>query len=145
MGLGGFKTYFGLWFYQGALLTDPQGVLVNAQEGKTKAMRQWRMQSAKEIRVRTIKTYVKEAIALAQQDKTIKADRAKPLIIPAQLQQALSQNKKAKTAFDKLTKGRQREYADYISDAKRNETKAKRLAKILPMIAAGAGLNDKYR
>ena len=145
VGLGGFKTYFGLWFYQGALLADPQSVLINAQEGKTKAMRQWRMRSAKEIKVRTIKAYVKEAITLAQQGKSIKVDRSKPLSIPVQLKQALSQNKKAKTAFDKLTRGRQREYAEYISDAKRDETKQKRLVKIIPMITAGAGLNDKYR
>ena len=40
-----------------------------------------------------------------------------------------------------------REYtrAEYISDAKRDETKVKRLAKIMPMIQEGKGLNDKYR
>jgi uncharacterized protein YdeI (YjbR/CyaY-like superfamily) len=43
VGIAGFKSYFGLWFHQGALLKDPKKVLMNAQEGKTKAMRQWRM------------------------------------------------------------------------------------------------------
>lgn len=40
VGIGGFKQYFGLWFFQGALLEDAGGRLVNAQEGKTKALRQ---------------------------------------------------------------------------------------------------------
>ena len=39
----------------------------------------------------------------------------------------------------------QREYAEYVSAAKRDDTKQKRIDKILPMIASGAGLNDKYR
>ncbi len=50
-----------------------------------------------------------------------------------------------KKAFDAMTPGKRREYADHISEAKRTETKTSRLAKILPMIAAGAGLHDKYR
>ena len=39
----------------------------------------------------------------------------------------------------------QREYADYVAAAKRDETKQRRIDKILPMIAKGVGLNDKYR
>ena len=50
VGLGAFKSYFGLWFFQGALLPDPHGVLVNAQSGKTKALRQWRFESGEEIK-----------------------------------------------------------------------------------------------
>lgn len=145
VGLGGFKSYFGLWFFQGALLEDKQQVLINAQDGKTKAMRQWRMKSAKEIKPRFIRAYVKEAMLLAEQGKSIKTDRAKALIVPSQLKEALSQNEKAQAAFDALTKGRQRDYADYISEAKREETKAKRLERIMPMIVAGKGLNDRYR
>ncbi len=41
VGVGAFKSYFGLWFHQGALLKDDNNVLINAQEGKTKALRQW--------------------------------------------------------------------------------------------------------
>lgn len=65
VGVAVFKSYFGLWFFDGARLADKEGVLVNAQEGKTKAMRQWRMTLAKEIRPALVKAYVREAIALA--------------------------------------------------------------------------------
>lgn len=33
VGIGSFKSYFGLWFFQGALLNDDNNVLINAQEG----------------------------------------------------------------------------------------------------------------
>jgi uncharacterized protein YdeI (YjbR/CyaY-like superfamily) len=145
VGLAGFKSYFGIWFFQGALLSDKDDVLVNAQEGRTKAMRQWRFASSKEIKARQIKAYIKEAIQLQEQGKEIKADRSKPIVLPPQLMKALAMNKNAKCAFEELTQGKQREYTDYIAEAKRDETKAKRLEKILPMIAACIGLNDNYR
>ena len=64
VGIGGFKSYFGLWFFEGAALEDKEEVLINAQPGKTKMLRQWRMTSVKEIRPAVIKKYVKEAAAL---------------------------------------------------------------------------------
>jgi len=145
IGLGAFKSYVGLWFFQGGLLKDPNKVLTNAQPGKTKAMRQWRFTSAKDIKITPIKAYIKEAIALADSSKEIRADRSKPVTIPPELRAALAKNKKASTAFKDLTKGKQREYADYVADAKRAETKQSRLRKILPMISRSNGLNDKYR
>lgn len=146
-GVAGFKDYFALWFHQGALLSDPDGVLVNAQEGRTKALRQWRMTSAKAIKVRAIKAYVKEAVEHVRAGKAITPDRAKALVLPPELVDALAlkKNAKAKAAFDALPKGKQREYADHIAEAKKPETKARRLEKALPMIAAGKGLHDKYR
>jgi len=143
--LGAFKSYVGVWFHQGAQLSDPKGVLVNAQTGKTKAMRQWRFENDKDIKPRILASYLKEACAIEDAGKAIKPDRAKPLALPPELTAALAKNPKTKTAFNAMTKGKRREYADYIADAKRAETKARRIEKIMPMIAAGAGLNDKYR
>lgn len=145
VGIGAFKSYFGLWFFQGALMSDDDKVLINAQEGKTKGLRQWRMSSKTEIKARAIKAYVKEAIDLQRSGQQIKVDRTKPLVIPPELEQALGKSKKAQAGFAKLTKAKQRDYAEYISEAKRAETKKRRLQKIIPMIQRGGGLNDKYR
>ncbi|MGI9517579.1 MAG: YdeI/OmpD-associated family protein [Pirellulaceae bacterium] len=145
VGIGAFKSYVGLWFFQGALLDDTNEVLINCQDGKTKAMRQWRFGSGKEIKVRSIKSYIKEAIELAKQGREIKPERGKPVVMPPKLKSALKENKKAGAAFEKLSLGKRREYAEYIAEAKRDDTKVKRLAKIMPMIVAGQGLNDKYR
>lgn len=143
--IGGFKSYFGLWFHQGALLKDDNNVLLNAQEGKTKALRQWRMTSGKDIKPAIIKRYIDEAIALVDHGREIKATRGQPVDVPPELKNALRRTKGATAAFKKLRQGLQREYAEYVSSAKRDDTKAKRITKILPMIQAGVGLNDKYR
>ncbi len=62
VGIGAFKSYFGLWFFKGAALKDEQGVLINGQPGKTKDLRQWRMTSPGDIKPSVIKRYVKEAM-----------------------------------------------------------------------------------
>ncbi len=145
LGIGAFKSYFGLWFHQGALIDDAEDVLINAQDGKTKAMRQWRMKSAADIKPALIRRYAKQAIKNAAAGKEIKPARGAPVAVPPPLKAALAKDKKAGAAFKALTPGKRREYADYVAEAKRDDTKLRRIEKILPMIAAGAGLNDKYK
>ncbi|MEM1186680.1 MAG: DUF1801 domain-containing protein [Planctomycetota bacterium] len=145
VGLAAFKAYVGLWFHQGALLSDPKGVLINAQEGKTKALRQWRFTKPSEIKPRIIASYVNEAIELQRSGRDLKPDRAKPVSIPDELAEALRVDKKANASFDKLAKGKQREFADHVSEAKKQETRLKRAAKAIGLLREGKGLNDKYR
>lgn len=146
VGMAAFKNYCGLWFFQGALLKDTQKVLMNAQEGKTKAMLQWRFSSIEEINSELIKEYVLEAIENQKQGKEIKPQRnKKPLIIPELLQKELDSNSALKDNFESFTLSKKREYADYISEAKREATKQSRLEKIIPIILEGKGLYDKYK
>ena len=145
VGIGAFKEFVSVWFFQGALLRDEQGVLVNAQEGRTRAMRQWRFQAAEEIDEPMLRAYVDESIENQRQGKAIKAEKKKPVEVPDELAGALAEDGVAGERFDALTPGKQREYTEYIVEAKRAETRTRRLEKILPMIRAGQGLNDRYK
>lgn len=146
LGLGAFKEHFCLWFHQGVFLKDEHQLLMNAQENKTKAMRQMRFESKADINEAAVLTYVKEAIANQRLGKEIKPLRkSKPVVIPSELKEKLSSNAELNTSFKTLTPGKQREYCDYISEAKREATKQSRLEKITPMIIQGVGLNDKYK
>ncbi len=145
VGMSAFKNHAGVWFFQGALLKDHYEVLINAQEGKTKALRQWRFQSIEEINDKKVLEYVDEAIKNEKQGKKIPISRNAKWEVPTALKEALKNNKKASEAFENLTKGRQKEFAEYISSAKREATVASRIQKIIPMIESGIGLNDKYR
>ena len=145
VGIGAFKHHFGIWFFQGALLNDDFNLLENAQEGKTKALRQMRFTSMDDIDAEKIGLYIKEAMKLVDEGKEIKPNRNKPIIIPEELKERLTQDTKLNTAFNSLTPGKQRDYANHISEAKRAATKEKRLEKIIPMILSGLGLYDKYK
>ncbi|MBT3254074.1 MAG: hypothetical protein HN995_10435 [Candidatus Marinimicrobia bacterium] len=143
--IGGYKSFVSLWYYQGALLKDEKGLLVNAQEGITKAQRQMRFQHADEINIAVVKSYTLEAIDNQKAGKELKADTQKPLIIPDELEKILKTQAKLSSSFDALNLSKRREYADYISNTKRAETKLNRIEKITPMILNGVGLSDKYR
>ena len=82
---------------------------------------------------------------LAAEGREVKPARGKAVLLPEELRVALDENVDAAGAFAGLTPGRQREYANYVGEAKRADTRARRLAKILPMIQQGRGLNDRYR
>ncbi|HXJ97790.1 MAG TPA: DUF1801 domain-containing protein [Gelidibacter sp.] len=142
---GGFKNYFTIWFYNGVFLKDPYQVLVNAQEGKTKALRQWRFTSKKEIDADKITEYINEAIENEKKGLRIQPEKFKQLPIPDFLQKEFDTDINLYEHFIKLTAGRQKEYIIYINEAKQEVTKLKRLEKIKPLIIQGIGLNDKYK
>ena len=144
VGIGAFKNHFGLWFFQGALLKENTKLLVNAQEGKTQAIRQIKLDETSEIDLDLLKKYIDETIFLHDQGKTVKLASPQKVEIPDELKKELDTDSELKKAFSLLSPGKQKEYSLYIIEAKREPTKQKRMQKIIPMIMEGIGLNDKY-
>ncbi|WP_201288483.1 DUF1801 domain-containing protein [Sphingobacterium composti Ten et al. 2007 non Yoo et al. 2007] len=145
IGWGGFKNFFSIWFYNGVFLSDPYNVLVAATEGKTKSLRQWRLKSCDEFDERKILEYIQETIQTIKDGKFIPSEKSTTLQSEGILKDVLLINKELQTAFNKLTLGKQKDYINYINEAKQEKTKLSRLDKITPMILAGIGLNDKYK
>ena len=146
VGLGAFKNHFGIWFFNGVFLKDEHNLLVNAQEGKTKALRQMRFESINDINRKAVLAYVKEAIDNQKAGKEIKPNRSKKeTVIPQELKAVLNKNATLRKSFNALTPSKQREYCEHITTAKREATKLSRLGKITPMILQGVGLYDKYK
>jgi uncharacterized protein YdeI (YjbR/CyaY-like superfamily) len=144
IGLIGFKHNFGIWFFQGVFLSDPLNLLVNAQEGKTKGMRNVKFLDVSEVDIEALMPYFKETIKNHKEGKKIEVSRSsKPLEMPELLKSALEE--KGMKAFSELSNSKQNEFKEYILTAKREATKLSRLEKIIPMILNGIGLNDKYK
>ena len=144
VGMADFKNHMALWFHQGVFLKDSHNKLINAQEGVTKALRQWRFEVDDEIDLKMVSEYVEEAIANCKAGKELKPLK-KVLSIPPLLNDAFKKDATLKEHFHKLTPGKQREYAEYIEQAKREATQKSRLEKCIPMIKNGVGLHDKYK
>jgi uncharacterized protein YdeI (YjbR/CyaY-like superfamily) len=64
---------------------------------------------------------------------------AKDVIIPPDLRRALSKSKRAKAAFDRLPPSHRREYLEYVNEAKRPETRARRIEKTVTHLAGEQG------
>ncbi len=146
-GMAAFKSYAGIWFYQGALLADEAKKLICAQEGVTKALRQWRFGSTQEIArdQALIRLYIAEAILNESAGKTIRPEKNAGVEIPVEMENALVSDPFLKSQFEVLPLTKRRDFAEYIQSAKLEKTRLDRMEKIIPMILRGEGLNDKYK
>ncbi len=145
IGWGGFKNFFSLWFYNGVFLTDRDKHLISASEGKTKALRQWRFEDVKDMNAEKIAAYIQESIQTIDEGKELKPTKS-PMKAPAGLLlEALQTDTTFAESFQALTPGKQKEYIEYIDEAKQEKTKQSRLEKIKPLVLAKKGLNDKYK
>lgn len=147
VGMASFKAYTGIWFYQGVFLEDTQKKLVNASDGETRGLRQWRFESADEIEtdLDLVIAYVREAIENAKAGKEIKPQRNKPFDLPSELKEALRTDTELKKQYNLLSYSKRRDFARYIDQAKRPETRKKRLEKSILLIREGKGLMDQYK
>jgi len=141
--LQGFKEWFGLGFFQGALLKDPKKVLV--QLGQVQAGRVMKFTSAKEIRAKaaTIKAYVREAIAVEKAGLRIEKKKTTDFPVPAELTERFRKDPRFKRAFEALTPGRQRSYLYHFAGAKQSATRVARIEKAMPAIFEGKGFLER--
>jgi uncharacterized protein YdeI (YjbR/CyaY-like superfamily) len=139
----GFKEYFGLGFFQGALLTDSKKALV--QLGQVHAGRVMKFTSAKDITANaaTIKAYVREAIAVEKAGLRMKQRRTSDFPVPEELRQRFRRDPRFKRAFDALTPGRQRSYLYPFAAAKQSATRAARIEKAVAAILEGRGFLER--
>lgn len=145
VGILSFKNHYGLWFFNGVFHSDPLGVLQNAQEGKTKAMRHWKFRIDDVLDPEAVKKYIEEAVQIEKKGLKIRKKKTVKLEIPSELKAHLLANTALSTTFYSLPPYKQNDYCEYIASAKREETRKRRLQKIIPMISKGIGLNDKYQ
>jgi uncharacterized protein YdeI (YjbR/CyaY-like superfamily) len=141
--LQGFKEYFALGFFQGALLRDPKKVLV--QLGQVNAARVMKFTSAKAIRAKaaTIRAYVREAIAVEEAGLRVERRRTADVPVPEELAERFRTDPRFKRAFEALTPGRQRSYLYHFAAAKKSATRAARIEKAIPAIFEGRGFLER--
>jgi uncharacterized protein YdeI (YjbR/CyaY-like superfamily) len=93
--------------------------------------------------------YIKEAVRLNDTGAKVpgrgKPKEKSPLVIPDYLSAALHQNKKARETFESFSYSHQKEYVEWLAEAKRDETRAKRLETTLAWLREGKPRNWKYQ
>lgn len=139
----GFKEYCALLFFKGALMKDPEGILVQQTEN-VQAGRQIRFADLQEI-IRmedVLKAYIEEAIEVEKSGLKVKHRETSEFKMPEEFQRKLDEDAALKVAFEALTPGRQRGYLLYFSGAKQSKTRESRIEKCTPQILAGKGLQD---
>jgi uncharacterized protein YdeI (YjbR/CyaY-like superfamily) len=139
----GFKDYCALLFMKGALLEDPKGILIQ-QTRNVQAARQLRFASLADINKQkaAVATCIRQAIAVEKSGAKVKKKSVAHYDVPAEFRERLDDDPKLAEAFHALTPGRQKGYLLHFAGAKQAATRAGRVAKHVPRILRGLGLDD---
>jgi len=141
-GMAAFKEHAIFGFWKGPL------VLGNRAEeaGATGAFRT-RLTKVSDLGPKkTMAAEIRKAMALNGAGVTLPRSRGpvKAVLVPDDLAAALRRNKKAQTAFEKFSPSHKREYVEWITQAKREETRTRRLQTAIQQISEGKPQNWKY-
>jgi uncharacterized protein YdeI (YjbR/CyaY-like superfamily) len=148
-GFAAFKQHCAAMFWKSSLLNDPNGHLKErANKGGEAMGNLGKMTSIKDLPPdKAIIGFIKQHVKL--NDQGIKVEKKKPvakkeLETPKELTAALNKNKKAKTTFESFSPSGKREYVEWITEAKTEDTKNKRLATAIEWMEEGKPRLWKY-
>ena len=144
-GMAAFKAHVSWGLWDAAGLDDPEGLF---RDAKASVMNAHPVGSASELpKTAVLRDYVKRAAELRRsRGGQPSGTRRKPVVVdvPPELAAAFRRSAKAKRFFDSLPPSHRREYCEWIAEARRDETKARRTATAIEWLAEGKRRNWKY-
>jgi uncharacterized protein YdeI (YjbR/CyaY-like superfamily) len=142
-GMAAFKKHATWGFWKSRLLKDPRGVL--ADDGSMGAGKPTDVSQLPPDRY--ILDLIRQAVALNEQGIKLqrpKSTKRPPPRTPAYLAAELKKNPKARAVYDAFSPSHKREYIEWITQAKQDTTRKRRLAQAIEWIAQGKSRNWKY-
>jgi len=145
--MAAFKHHCAFSFWKGSIMKDPEKILDVEREN---AMGHFgRITSRMNLpKSKIFVHYVKEAAKLNDDGIKLPAKMksivAKDLVIPDYFMNKLKKNKKASAAFNDFSYSHKKEYLAWITEAKTDTTKEKRILKTIELLEEGKSLNWKY-
>ncbi len=144
-GIAAFKFHCAFWFWKGALVVDDQDSRAGTAMGQF-----GRITKVEDLPSRkTLIGYVRKAMEL--KDESVGKPRSAParpkrkeLAIPDYFQAALKKNPNALATFESFSPSHRREYIEWITEAKGEDTRQRRMATALEWLAEGKPRNWKY-
>lgn len=143
-GMAAFKQHAAFGFWKRRLMKDPAGFFSKGESG----MGGRKIRSVDELPSDAVlHGYMREAVALNEQGATVpRSTRKKPPVrVPPYLAAALKKNAKARRTFENFSASQRREYVEWLTDAKREATRERRLATAIEWMAKGKARNWKYQ
>jgi uncharacterized protein YdeI (YjbR/CyaY-like superfamily) len=142
-GMAAFKQHCAFGFWKGSLVLGDDGKSMEAMGSFG------RITTLADLPPKTkLRGYIKKAMALNEQGVTARpAKRPRPraaLPVPDYFTAALRKNKRALETFEGLSPSHRREYVEWVTEAKGEATRQRRLATAIEWLAEGKSRNWKY-
>ena len=144
-GMAAFKQHCVFNFWKGALIVAADDISNESAMGQFGRITKLSDLPSK----KTLTAYIRQAMKL-NEDGVKVPSRVKPAkprpapVAPDELLSALKKNKRAKTTYDAFSPSCKREYVEWITEAKRDETRQRRVAQAVEWMAEGKQRNWKY-
>ena len=145
--MAAFKQHCVFGFWKAAIMKDP--VLVETAKSEVAMGHLGKITSLKDLPSnKTITAWIKEAMLLNEQGIKLPA-KAKPtnqkeLVVPDYFTKALAKNKKAQQVFENYSYSHKKEYVEWITEAKTEVTRNKRMETALEWLSEGKSRHWKY-
>jgi uncharacterized protein YdeI (YjbR/CyaY-like superfamily) len=141
--MASFQQHCTFGFWKGSLIVDRNGRSVAEAMGQFGRITAISDLPSKKI----LGGYVRAAAKL--NDEGVKVVRSKPkpkkpVVVPADLQAALKRNRRAFGTFEDFSPSQKREYVEWITESKREETRERRLKQAVEWMSQGRARNWKY-
>jgi Uncharacterized protein conserved in bacteria len=141
-GIAAFKQYCVIGFWKDAILFDRKNPNAKPCIIPDRITNVGELPSDK-----VLLDYIKKAARLNAEGIKVPKPKSSPkkdLVVPADLISALKTNKKALSTFEDFSYSHKKEYVEWITEAKRKETRTQRLATAVAWMAEGKARNWKY-
>ncbi|HEU4722269.1 MAG TPA: YdeI/OmpD-associated family protein [Gemmatimonadaceae bacterium] len=141
--MAAFKEHCAFGFWKGALVVGR-----GSGEDDRAAGQFGRITSLKDLPAKKeLTAFIKKAMQLNEEGVRVPKEKKSrpPLPVPPELTAALAKNRKAREVFEAFSPSHKRDYCEWIGDAKREETKAARVAQAVEWIAEGKPRHWKYQ
>lgn len=142
--MAAFKHHSAFGFWKAALLTDSSELKANNSEamghmGQIKSLSDLPPE-------KSLLSMIKEAVKLNTEGKKLTRKKMVPgsLKVPEYILAEFIKNKQAKLSFEKLSPSHKREYIEWITDAKTEKTRNKRVTTMMEWLTQGKSINWKY-
>lgn len=141
-----FKTCVSVWFHKGALLKDPHGLFKLSEKDDERAVRKYKVSEGEAIDEKAFSDLVKQALKLNTGARSAEPKGGrKEVLLPAEMESCLKRDEEVWELWERLSPSHRKEYVEWITDAKQDETRKRRIAQALEMIREGMGKEDKHR
>lgn len=146
--MAAFKRHVAIGFTGGSAMSDPYGYLENDPDGRTAMGNLGRLTKKGDMPDdRALRYYVTESVKHALDGGTRRKARVRneEADVPSDLEAALRRNADARRTFEAFSPSHRREYVNWILDAKRDETRRRRLQQAIEWMAEGKSRDWKYQ
>jgi len=145
--MAAFKQHCSFGFWKSSLMPDPDHIF--AEEERNGMGHLGKIYSLKDLpKDAVLKKYIQAAMQLNEEGAKVQKKPAadkKELVTPDDLLQALKANKAAKLTYDAFSYTNKKDYIEWITEAKTEATRLKRLTQAIEWLAEGKARHWKYQ